>query len=144
MGSQRVRHNWATEPNWPNICEFISGLSIVFHWSVFILIPCWWPQLCNVVWNEVWRHYCSYCIFHTSWASQVVLVVKNPPANAGDVRGTSSIPGLGRPLRGEHGNPLEHSCLENSTDRGVWKATVHRVAQCQTWLKWRSMHAHTL
>ena len=74
-----------TELNWPCICEFMSGLSIVFHWSVFIPIPCWLPQLCNVVWNKAWRPYCSYCIFHTSWASQVVLVVKNLPANAGDL-----------------------------------------------------------
>ena len=41
-----------------------------------------------------------------SWASQVALVVKNPPANAGDIRDTGSIPGLGRSLEGGHGNPL--------------------------------------
>ena len=59
---------------------------------------------------------------HTTRASQVVLVVKNLPANAGDVRHTGSIPGLGRsPGRG-HGNPLQYSCLENPTDRGAWWA----------------------
>ena len=47
------------------------------------------------------------------WASQVALVVKNPPANAGDVRDLGSIPGLGRPPGGGHGNPLQYSCLEN-------------------------------
>ena len=47
------------------------------------------------------------------WAFQVVLVVKNPPANAGDVRESCSIPGLGKIPGGEHGNPLQHSCLEN-------------------------------
>ena len=133
-----------TELNWPCICEFISGLSIVFHWSVFILIPCWLPQLCNMVWNKAWRPYCSYCIFHTPWASQVVLVVKNLPANEGDVRETSSIPGLGRSPGGQGGNSLQYSCLENPRDKGVWRATVHGVAQCQTWLKWLSMHAHAL
>ena len=47
------------------------------------------------------------------WASQVVLVVKNPPANAGDVRDMGSIPGLGRSPGGGHGNPLEYANLEN-------------------------------
>ena len=44
---------------------------------------------------------------------QVVLVVKNPPANAGDIREVGSIPGLGRVPRGGHSNPLQYSCLEN-------------------------------
>ena len=47
------------------------------------------------------------------WASQVALVVKNLLANAGDIRDTGSIPGLGRSPGGEHGNPLQYSCLEN-------------------------------
>ena len=46
------------------------------------------------------------------WASQVALVVKNPPANGGDVRDAGSIPGLGR-SPGGHGSPLQYSCLEN-------------------------------
>ena len=53
-------------------------------------------------------------------ASQVVLVVKNPAANAGDLRGTRSIPMLVRFHRGGHGNPLQYSCLENPMDRGTW------------------------
>ena len=53
-------------------------------------------------------------------ASQVVLVVKNPPANAGDVRNVSSTPGLGRSPGGGHGNPLQYSCLQNPMDRGAW------------------------
>ena len=73
------------------------------------------------------------------WVSQVVLVVKNPPANAGDIRDANSIPGKGRsPGRG-HGNPLQYSCLKNSMDRGVWRATVHRVAHSQIQLKQISM-----
>ena len=44
-------------------------------------------------------------------------MVKNPPANAGDVRDTGSIPGLGRSLGGWHGKPLQYSCLENPKDR---------------------------
>ena len=61
-----------------------------------------------------------------------VLVVKNTPANTGDVRDMGLIPGLGRSLGGGHGNPLQYSCLENSMDRGAWQATVHRVAQSWT------------
>jgi len=61
-----------------------------------------------------------------------VLVVKNAPANTGDVRDMGLIPGLGRSLGGGHGNPLQYSCLENSMDRGAWQATVHRVAQSWT------------
>ena len=55
-------------------------------------------------------------------ASQVALVVKNLPANAGDV---GLIPGLGRFPGGGHGNPLQYACLENPMDRGAWRATVH-------------------
>ena len=60
-------------------------------------------------------------------AFQVVLVVKNLPANARDIRDTSFIPGLGRCPGGGHGSPLQYSCLENPMDRGGWRATVHRV-----------------
>ena len=66
------------------------------------------------------------------WASQVVLVVKNLPASAGDVRDESSFPGLGRSPGGGHGNPFQYSCLENRMDRGAWWATVHRVAKSWT------------
>ena len=47
------------------------------------------------------------------WTSQVALVVKNPPANAGNVRDVGSIPGSGRSPEGGHGNPGQYSCLEN-------------------------------
>ena len=59
-------------------------------------------------------------------------VVKNPLANAGDTRDLGLIPGLGRSLEGGNGNPLQHSCLEHSTDRGVWHATFHGVAKSWT------------
>ena len=63
---------------------------------------------------------------------QVELVVKNLPANAGDVRDAGSIPGLGRSLGGWHGNPLQYPCLENPMDRGAWWAIIHGVAQSRT------------
>ena len=57
----------------------------------------------------------------------MALLVKSPPANAGDLRDPGSIPGLGRATGGEHGNPLQYSCLENPADRGAWWAMVRRV-----------------
>ena len=51
-------------------------------------------------------------------------MVKNLPANAGNVRDTGSIPELGRSPGGGNGNPLQCSCLENPMDRGAWQATV--------------------
>ena len=60
---------------------------------------------------------------------QVALEVKNPPANAGDVGDTGSIPGLERSPGGRHGNPLQSSCWKNPMDRGAWWAAVHRVTE---------------
>ena len=57
----------------------------------------------------------------------VALVIKNLPANAGDVRDVGSIPRLGRSPGGGHGNPFQYSCLGNPMDRGAWRATVHGV-----------------
>ena len=59
-------------------------------------------------------------------------VVKNPPANTGDIRDVGLIPGLGRSLGGGNGNPLWYTCLENPRDRGAWWATVHRVTKSRT------------
>ena len=61
------------------------------------------------------------------WASQVALVVKNLSANAGGAKDSGLIPGSGRSPAEGHDNPLRCSCLENSMDRGVWRATVQRV-----------------
>ena len=69
-----------------------------------------------------------------------MLVVKNPPDNAGDRRDMGSISGLGRSPGEGQGNPLQCSCLEKPTDRGAWRATVHGVAKRWTWLKQLSMH----
>ena len=58
-------------------------------------------------------------------------MVKNLPANEGDVRDVGLIPGSGRSPGGGNGNPLQYSCLENSMDRGAWRATVHGVRKSQ-------------
>ena len=62
------------------------------------------------------------CIYIT-----VVLVVRNPRANARDIRDAGWISGSERSHGGGSGNPLQYSCLENSMDRGAWLATVHNV-----------------
>ena len=62
------------------------------------------------------------------WAFQVVLVVKNLPANARDIRGMGLTPGLGRSPGGGYSNPLQYSCLENPMDGGSWWDTIY-VAQ---------------
>ena len=93
---------------------------------------CWPP---HITLSE--RHYT-----HTSCGrtSQVALVVKNPPANAGDRRDKGSIPGSGRSPGEGHGNPLQYSFLENPVDRGAWRATIHRVVKSGTRLKQLSTH----
>ena len=67
-----------------------------------------------------------------SWASQVVLVVKNSPANAVSIRHAGLIPELGRSPGGGNGNLLEYCCLENPVDRGALWSTAHRVAESDT------------
>ena len=62
----------------------------------------------------------------------VALVLKNPPANAGDVRDVSSFPGSGRSPGGAQDNQFQYSCLENPMDGGAWQATVHGVAKSRT------------
>ena len=75
---------------------------------------------------------------HTEWA----LVIKNSPANAGEVRDAGLIPRWGRPPGGRHRNPFQYSCtyscLENFMNRGAWRATIHRIAKSQTQVK----HVH--
>ena len=85
--------------------------------------------------EHIWKSYITQ-------SSQVAVVIKNPPASAGDIRDVGSIPGLGRTPKGGHGNPLQYPCLENPMDRGAWRATVHRVAKSRTRLKPLSTHAY--
>ena len=76
--------------------------------------------------------YCRWII--TNWV--------HLPANAGDIKDTGSVLGLGRSPGGGHGNPHEYSCLENPMDRGAWRATVHGITKSQTQLH-RLTHTHT-
>ena len=75
-------------------------------------------------------------------ASQVALVVKNLPANTGDIRDAGSIPGSERSPGDGNGNPLQYSCLENPMDRGARWAIVHRVAKNWTQPKGLGINTH--
>ena len=79
----------------------------------------------------------------SSLPSQVVLVVKNLPANAGDTRDVSLIPGSGRSPGEVNGSPRQYSCLKNPMNRGAWQATLHGVAKSQTRLKRLISLTHT-
>ena len=83
-------------------------------------------------WTRV-NTWLSLCILYLYKDFPGGSVVKNLPANAGDTGDPGSITGLGRSPGGWHGNPLQYSCLENRMDRGVWRATVHRVAKRHDW-----------
>ena len=81
-----------------------------------------------------------YNYFYSIWASQVVLVVKSSPANAGEARHLGSISGLGRYPKVENSYSVQYSVLENPMDRGAWWATVHRISKSRTRL---ISHTHT-
>ena len=80
----------------------------------------------------------------TGQASQMVLVVKNPPAKAGDIRDAVSIPGLGGCPGEVYGNPLQYSCLENPMNRGASQDRVHGVTKSWIWLKQLSNNRYPL
>ena len=87
---------------------------------------CLWFKNLGAVTKDRWIYF---------WAPQAALLVKNLPANAGDIRDAGAIPGSGRASGEGHGNPPQHSRLENPMDRGTWQATVHGVTKSQTRLK---------
>ena len=70
--------------------------------------------------------------------SQVTLVVRNPPANAGYVRYMGLSHWLGRSLGEGNGNPHQYSCLENPIDTGAWRIIVHGVAK-----SWKRLSVHS-
>ena len=92
-------------------------------------------MLCHL---RVWTKYNNMCL-SLYGASQEALVVKNLLANAGDTRDTGSIPGSKISPGVGNGNPLQYSCLENSMDRGNWRATIHGTAKSLS----THTHAHT-
>ena len=88
---------------------------------------------CNVAWKQKLE-------LEQNRGFSASAVVKNLSAKAGNARNEGLISELGRYPKGENGNPLQYSCLENSMHRGAWRPTVHGVTKNWTWL---SMHART-
>ena len=119
-----------------NLLQYLSIESVMP--SNHIILCCPLMKICNVNSNSL---FLLKNLNQIIWASQVVLVVRNPPANARDIRDTHLMHELGRCPGPVHGNPLQYSCLENPLDRGAWQAIVHRVAKRQTRLKWLITHA---
>ena len=92
------------------------------------------PFFTLVLWNII------YACYTYLGASQMALVVKDPPTNTWEIRDMCSVPGLGRSPGGGNGNPLLYSCLENPIDRGVWQAMVYGVTKSWTQPNQFSMH----
>ena len=112
-----------------------------FWYIMYILCICLKPAYFKWVWRSLDLISSSLNIFLMAkvltslGALQVAWVVKNLPANTGDVKDAGLILGSGRCSGGGHGNPLQYSCLENPMDRGAWQAMGHRVVKSQTQLK---------
>ena len=140
----RASRRWRAGPtrkNWKCMLKFQTKLldSFLLNWSLL-------PVPVSLLWEHgpTARSRCGsrrapgqlatpaldgVSLNNISCLVQVAWVVKHPLANEGDVRDMGSIPGLGRSPREGNGCPLQYSCLENSMDRGAWRATVHGVAK---------------
>ena len=135
MGSQRVRHDWATFTFKIHKAGILQqGLEVLVLWSGYCLlsVKCVFSSSCacdqtTFLYYFSFLVHCSVCLGLPWWPSG-----KESACNAGDL---GLIPWLGRFPGGGHGNPFQHSCLENPMDRGAWQATVHGIAQSWTWLK---------
>ena len=143
-------------PFWilPTLLSLIHGLSVGGNLELLAQVLCS-KKLFSVPWDYVylsWNwHICGcawwcsnswmlhpFCVWHEfdeKRASQVTLVVKNSPGNAGNVRDAGSIPGSGRSPGVGNGTPLQYSCLEDSTGRGAWQAIVCKVTRSQIRLR---------
>ena len=125
-----------------HICICISymymqgGYWDYMYTSVYVYLVC----ICRGGTGVICTHLYTYILYVYAGASQVTLEVKNLPADAGDTRDPSWIPGSGRSSGEGCGNSLQDSCLENPMDRGAWWATVHGVPKGQTQQKRLSTH----
>ena len=90
---------------------------------------------CLFIYTKNQLTFWGVCISCLCWCFPGGASGKNLPANAGDTRDTSSIPGLRRLPEEGNSNPLQYSCLENPMERGAWGTTVHEVTKSQTLLK---------
>ena len=101
--------------------------------------PVFWPGEFHGLYSP-WGHKESDVAEWFSLHFKVELVIKNPPANAGDGRDEGSVSASVRSPGGGHGSPLQYSFLENPMDRGAWQVTVHGITKSLTGLKSLSTH----
>ena len=94
-----------------NMCNFIRGYQNVFQNGCTTLTPV--DKVEGISFPRFLPRYDTIRFFKWYWASQMALVIKNPPTNAGDMRDAGSDPGMGRSPGEGHGNSLQYSCLEN-------------------------------
>ena len=144
---------------WLYSCPANRFICIIFPDSIYVFIydTCFsLPDLLHSVWQTLRQStaqqmtqfvtFYGWGIFLCNvphlWVSRVVLVVENPPADGREVKDSGSVPGSGKCPGGEHGNPLQYSCLENPVDRGAWWLMVHRVTKSWTQLKRISTHTY--
>ena len=122
------------------LLTFLTWLLQYSKFRLWFLLHFYWEPLTQTVFlpkaRGVWERGIPlpYCPIR---ASQVLPVVKNPAANAGDVRDACSIPGLGRSLGIGNGNPLKYSCLENPMDKEAWQAKAYRITK--SWTHWSDL-----
>ena len=134
---------WCTVPyisiRFGQLKEISRGFLLLWERSLPVLMEVKVGNTCTVSLKPAWWWLIemAYSAQKSCRASQVVSVVKNLFANAGDLGLT---PGLGRSPGGGHDSLLQYSCLENPIIRGAWRATVHRKAKSQTWLMQLSTH----
>ena len=119
----------------PRACTFLNSSPILMFWG-------WKPMFCGLAYSYKQNRHGLHSHrelsnpSETIWAiTGVTTVVKNSPANAGDIIDTGSISGSGRSPGEGNGYPLQYSCLENPMDREAWWATVHGVTKSWTRLR---------
>ena len=130
--SKTLAPRFSANYQWAGVTILQVGLSLVHTRDSFMLLPVPCSHLtCNI----------DLTVYPGSQASQVILVVKNSPGNARDLRDTGLTPGSGRSPRGGYGNSLQYSSLENPMDREAWPATDHRVSK--SWTRLKQLNTHT-
>jgi len=110
----------------------LNAFLIISHLDIFLVKPLFKLTVLTEFSDIFVLYIYIYIIFVHIWTSQAVLVVKNPPANVGDIKDVGLILGSGRSHAGEYGHPLQYSNLENPMDREAWQTTLHRVTQSDT------------
>ena len=139
---QETQDMWIRSLDWEDpLEEEMATHSIILTWKNPMDKGAWRAAVYGVEKSRTWLS--AHSGTHWHLINTIWMVIKNLPANAGDV---SLIPWLGRSPGEGNDHPLQYSCLENPVDRGAWKATVHGVEKESDTVDWVAEHActHTL